>query len=78
MLRYSTCKIELVICIQELEHACSDSGLYMSADVEPTSYHRGIPISILPAPPGAIVVVGVNVTESVFEGSVSLRMLELL
>ena len=78
MLRYSTCKIELVICIQELEHAWSDSGLYMRADVEPTSYHRGIPSSILPAPPGAIVVEGVNVTESVFEGSVSLRMLELL
>jgi hypothetical protein len=50
----------------------------MRADAEPTSYQKGIPISILPAPPGAIVVYGVKETESVFDGSTLLNSLELL
>lgn len=78
MFRYSTCRMELVIFIHVLIHLCNDSGLYIKAEAVPTSYQNGIPSSILPEPPGAIVVEGVKVTERVFEGSVSLRRLELL
>lgn len=60
------CNIDYVIVIQSLLHLFKASGSYASTLVLPTEYQFGRPISILPDPPGAIVVYGLNATVKVF------------
>jgi hypothetical protein len=48
--------------MQEEEHLLSAVGLYILSPVDWRIYQYGIPISMVPAPSGAVVVYGVNVT----------------
>ena len=57
---------ELVIFMQALEHLFEAVGLYIRSPVYWMMYQYGTPISIVPAPSGAIVVFGVKVTVSAF------------
>lgn len=59
------------------EHLLAAVGLYMRSPVDWRIYQYGTPISMVPAPSGAVVVYGVNVTFKKLEEVVFPSLFEL-